>query len=83
MLLDMPRNSPLKYPQSVLKDNQQNRISVCGHQLCLLKYPHSVRFQVLTAASMMFRAVFWVVIPCKFFFLHRLKSEERAQHKSE
>jgi hypothetical protein len=25
----------------------------------------SVRFQVLTAASMMFRAVFWVVLPCK------------------
>jgi hypothetical protein len=24
-----------------------------------------VRFQVLTAASMMFRAVFWVVMPCK------------------
>jgi hypothetical protein len=23
------------------------------------------RFQVLTAASMMFRAVFWVVLPCK------------------
>jgi hypothetical protein len=24
-----------------------------------------VRFQVLTAASMMFRAVFWVVLPCR------------------
>jgi hypothetical protein len=24
-----------------------------------------VRFQVLTAASMMFRAVFWFVLPCK------------------
>jgi hypothetical protein len=24
-----------------------------------------VRFQVLTTASMMFRAVFWVVLPCK------------------
>jgi hypothetical protein len=24
-----------------------------------------VIFQVLTAASMMFRAVFWVVLPCK------------------
>jgi hypothetical protein len=24
-----------------------------------------MRFQVLTAASMMFRAVFWVVLPCK------------------
>jgi hypothetical protein len=25
--------------------------------------PYYVRFQVLTAASMMFRAVFWVVLP--------------------
>jgi hypothetical protein len=24
-----------------------------------------IRFQVLTAASMMFRAVFWVILPCK------------------
>jgi hypothetical protein len=24
-----------------------------------------VRFQVLTAASMMFRAVFWVILPCE------------------
>jgi hypothetical protein len=24
-----------------------------------------VRFQVLTAASMMFRAVVWVILPCK------------------
>jgi hypothetical protein len=24
-----------------------------------------MRFQVLTAASMMFGAVFWVVLPCK------------------
>jgi hypothetical protein len=26
---------------------------------------HCVRFQVLTAASMMFRAVFWDILPCK------------------
>jgi hypothetical protein len=27
------------------------------------------RFQVLTAASMMFRAVFWVILPCKMIVL--------------
>jgi hypothetical protein len=27
------------------------------------------RFQVLTAASMMFRAVFWVVLPCKMMMI--------------
>jgi hypothetical protein len=31
-----------------------------------VKHRHSyVRFQVLTAASMMFRIVFWDVLPCK------------------
>jgi hypothetical protein len=28
-----------------------------------------VRFQVLTAASMMFRAVFWVILPCKIIVI--------------
>jgi hypothetical protein len=28
----------------------------------------SVRFQVLTAASMKFRIVFWDVVPCKIIF---------------
>jgi hypothetical protein len=37
-------------------------ISILSKVLNFLK---SVRFQVLTAASMMFRAVFWVVLPCK------------------
>jgi hypothetical protein len=32
---------------------------------CDLQIIIKVRFQVLTAASMMFRAVFWVVLPCK------------------
>jgi hypothetical protein len=32
---------------------------------CLYETYYCVRFQVLTAASMMFRAVFWVVLPCK------------------
>jgi hypothetical protein len=32
---------------------------------CLKRDFMYVRFQVLTAASMMFRAVFWVVLPCK------------------
>jgi hypothetical protein len=29
------------------------------------EYANYVRFQVLTAASMMFRIVFWDVLPCK------------------
>jgi hypothetical protein len=33
-----------------------------GH---MRRHNYFVRFQVLTAASMMFRAVFWVVLPCK------------------
>jgi hypothetical protein len=32
-----------------------------------------VRFQVLTAASMMFRAVFWVILPCKMIVDRRFE----------
>jgi hypothetical protein len=32
-----------------------------------------VRFQVLTAASMMFRVVFWVVLPCKMIVDRRFR----------
>jgi hypothetical protein len=33
----------------------------------------SVRFQVLTAASMKFRFAFWDVLPCKIFFDRRFR----------
>jgi hypothetical protein len=36
----------------------------------LLISVYNVRFQVLTAASRMFRAVFWVVLPCKMIVEH-------------
>jgi hypothetical protein len=32
-----------------------------------------VRFQVLTAASMMFRAVFWVILPCRMIVDRRFR----------
>jgi hypothetical protein len=32
-----------------------------------------VRFQVLTAASMMFRFVFWVLLPCKMIVDRRFR----------
>jgi hypothetical protein len=32
------------------------------------------RFQVLTAASMMFRVVFWVMLPCKMIVNRRFRS---------
>jgi hypothetical protein len=34
---------------------------------------HYVRFKVLTEASMMFRAVFWVVLPCKMIVDRRFR----------
>jgi hypothetical protein len=34
-----------------------------------------VRFQVLTVASMMFRAVFWVILPCKMIVDRRFRGE--------
>jgi hypothetical protein len=33
-----------------------------------------VRFQVLTAASMMFRAVFWVILPCLIYLCTKLNA---------
>jgi hypothetical protein len=43
----------------------------------------NVRFQVLTAASMMFRIVFWDVLPCKiivdnYFTGQEDNSEQKA-----
>jgi hypothetical protein len=37
-----------------------------------------MRFKVLTAASMMFRAVFWVVLPCKMIVDNLSGAERRA-----
>jgi hypothetical protein len=40
-----------------------------------------VRFQVLTAASMMFRAVFWVVLPCKVIVDRRFRGAYCLHHQ--
>jgi len=40
-----------------------------------------VRFQVLTAASMMFRVVFWVILPCKMIFDRRFRWRQYAPLK--
>jgi len=39
-----------------------------------------VRFQVLTAASMMFRIVFWDVLPCKIIVDRRFRSAYCLHH---
>jgi hypothetical protein len=39
-----------------------------------------VRFQVLTAASMMFRAVFWVIQPCKMIVDRLIPDDEGSTH---
>jgi hypothetical protein len=42
-------------------------ICLCNKQVQVerIMFLHFVRFQVLTAASMKFRIVFWDVLPCK------------------
>jgi hypothetical protein len=40
-----------------------------------------VRFQVLTAASMMFRAVLWVVLPCKMIVDRRFRGAYCLHHQ--
>jgi hypothetical protein len=42
-----------------------------------------VRFQVLTAASMMFRAVFWVVLPCRTIVDNHSKRQYNPEDSSE
>jgi hypothetical protein len=42
----------------------------------------SVRFQVLTAANMMFRAVFWVILPCKMVVDRRFRGAYCLNHGS-
>jgi hypothetical protein len=40
-----------------------------------------VRFQVLTAASMKFRTVFWDILPCKMIVDRRLRSTCCLHHQ--
>jgi hypothetical protein len=41
-----------------------------------------LRFQVLTAASMMFRAVFWVILPCKMIVDNHYNPEDSSEHEN-
>jgi hypothetical protein len=53
----------------------------CNIVHCLqLKYT-DVRFQVLTAASMMFRVVFWDVLPCKMIVDRRFRGAYCLHHQ--
>jgi hypothetical protein len=40
-----------------------------------------VRFQVLTAASMMFRVVFWAILPCKMIVDRRFRGAYYLRHQ--
>jgi len=40
-----------------------------------------VRFEVLTAASMMFRIVFWDVLPCKMIVDRRFRGAYCLHHQ--
>jgi hypothetical protein len=41
----------------------------------------NVRFQALTAASMMFRVVFWVILPCKMIVDRRFRGAYCLHHQ--
>jgi hypothetical protein len=41
----------------------------------------NVRFQVLTATSMMFRVVFWVILPCKMIVDRRFRGAYCLHHQ--
>jgi hypothetical protein len=49
-----------------------------GLHLSTISY---VRFQVLTAASMMFRIVFWDVLPCRMIVDRRFRGAYCLRHQ--
>jgi hypothetical protein len=55
-------------------------ITSCPRIIILQKTLH-LRFQVLTAASMMFRAVFWVILPCKMIVGRRFRGAYCLHHQ--
>jgi hypothetical protein len=65
-------------------DGRPLRSSSWTFVLPSLNILHHVRFQVLTAASMMFRAVFWVILPCRMFVdkhsTRQYNSEDSSEH---
>jgi hypothetical protein len=46
-----------------------------------MTYTDNARFQVLTAASMMFRVVFWVILPCKMIVDRRFRGPYCLHHQ--
>jgi hypothetical protein len=44
----------------------------------LFKQWNSVRFQVLTVASMMFRVVVWDILPCKMIAVEAVRTSETS-----
>jgi hypothetical protein len=48
---------------------------------CIPNIHLNVRFQVLTAANMMFRIVFWDVLPCKMFVDRRFRGAYCLHHQ--
>jgi hypothetical protein len=55
----------------------------CSFQKANESNPYLVRFQVLTAASMKFRIVFWDVLPCKIIVDRRFRGTCWIHHHDE
>jgi hypothetical protein len=67
-------------PSSVFGGTRIRSWLLCRH--FVYKFLAFVRFQVLTAASMMFRIVFWDVLPCKMIvdlILHQYIPEDSSE----
>jgi hypothetical protein len=66
-LLDASKEVGLEVNPEKTKYMLMSRCNKAGrnHGIQITNKSFEVRFQVLTAASMMFRIVFWDVLPCK------------------
>jgi hypothetical protein len=61
-----------------MKTEHAYHMKCCG--VLMITY-YSVRFQVLTAASMMFRIVLWDVLPCKMIVDRRFRGAYCLHHQ--
>jgi hypothetical protein len=58
-----------------------SKMDLIKHHVSILNKVTLVRFQVLTAASMMFRIVLWDVLPCKMIVDRRLRGAYCLHHQ--
>jgi hypothetical protein len=69
--------------QTHLSTHKRDEVSVLYSHCILMNLLPGVRFQVLTAASMKFRFVFWDVLQCKIIVDQRFRGTCCVHHQGD